>query len=302
MPFFNGRDNSSEDPVHLLAQEFLAPSLAAMNRLHERLDTAEETIKRQQAAIRDLSALNKRNGSERAALEGKVAAQAGKIADLEAGLKELLSRFNEIDTRWTKIAGTWTAQHRPDVQRESDNRHHDVAAEYQLFRDTELYQLVTNPEWTSRPLPAVGQAVARADLSLALFDRQQPRTTESVRAVLQRHGVFCPDEEIAEICRRAADIDSRALALGRDQRWDFETGDGLFAPARQERVAGSVSGEPGEAVARVVAPGYAVGDGKLIVLQLVLTWLPARQAGGQQLGNARPQHPQPADSGRDEVR
>jgi hypothetical protein len=270
MPVFN-RDNSNDNSTAVYLHEFLEPAVETHRRDHAdlraRLSAAEKTIKDQKDKI---ERLNKN------------------LAALEARFGELLARYNEISDSWTNIAGAWTSKNHPGKQTESDNRHHDVAADYQQFRDTEVYQLVTNPEWVTRPLPAVGQAIARAELGAVLFGRQQPPAPETVRAVLEHFGIHCPATEIAEICRRAADIYYRALSLGRDQQWDFGVGDGRFDPVRQERVAGSASGEPGEVVGRIVAPGYVVGDGKVVLRQLVLTWPdPPRQAEPHP-GNAQP--------------
>jgi hypothetical protein len=189
---------------------------------------------------------------------------------LEKKYNALVGRLAEVDRLATDTAAKWTAEKHPGKQTEDDNRHHDLAAEYTGFRDGEVFSLAIAPTRDHRILNTTGQAYVCSGINQALFGSANPAPGE-LRAVLDSFGINCPDEELDQLCRQAVHLTARARKLGRDQRWDFDRGDGRFDPTRQTRSPGSAIGAPDEIVAIVVAPGYVVGNGMVVVPQQVLT-------------------------------
>ena len=196
-------------------------------------------------------------------LETEVAAVKGQLADLTAQLAET----NRV---LTIVSGMWTRENHPGLQTEDDNRHHDLAAEYEQFRDDEVFSLVIAPTRDGRALSHAQQAHVYSLLSREIFGSPEP-TPDGVRRVLHGYGLDQQEADIEGLCRRAADITSRAARLGRNHRWDFERGDGRFDTVRQKRYAASASGAPDEIVTIVAAPAYVVGDGKVVRPQVVFT-------------------------------
>jgi hypothetical protein len=223
-------------------------------------------------------------------LQKAYSAQERRLAKVEDTLDEAMSLMKSIDTRFTGFAAAHTRDNHPNLQTESDNRHHDLAGEYTRFLDGEVFPLVLAPTVNGSILPADRQAHAFSAVSQVLFESPDP-TPEAVQAALATYQLDHPVGELADVCRHAVAIRSEAADLGRHHKWDFEPGDGPFDQAKQERIAGSANGEM---VTCVVAPGYVVGDGQVIVRQRVLTGLTAPQQAGLVPRTEHAQQP-PAD-------
>jgi hypothetical protein len=202
-------------------------------------------------------------------------------SDLQKEYAALKRQLADIDTRFTNIAGMWSRENHPGKQTENDNRHHDLAAGYQRFLQGEVFPLVISSTRNGTILPAADQAIAYSKLNHALFKSASP-AADSVRTILCEFGIHYADAEVEKLCQEAARITTLADELGRDQRWDFDLGNGRFDPERQERYPGSANGEPDEVVSFVVAPGYSVGESKLVVRQQVFT----KRAADRQIDSA----------------
>jgi hypothetical protein len=219
-------------------------------------------------------------------------------SDLKARYAALERRLADLDARFTNLAGMWSRENHPGKQTESDNLHHDLAGEYEQFLQGEVFPFVISPRPDGRRLRADIQAMAYGRLNAVLFGPARP-TPDAVRVVLDEFGLGYTLSEIDVLCASAASLTARAEKLGRNQHWDFESGE-RFNPGRQTRYAGSADGGNDEVVAFVVAPGYVVGDGRPIVRQQVFTTRsPARPPAPQPRGDttagdhrARPPRPE----------
>jgi hypothetical protein len=219
-------------------------------------------------------------------LQAAFHAQGEQLDEVKAALAGAMKLMTSIDRRFTEMAAVYTKDRHPNLQTENDNRHHDVAGEYERFLQGEVFPLVITPTVSGRILPADGQAHALSAVNRVLFGSVDP-SPQAVQAALALYGLDYPAGELTDVCGHAVEIRAKTAKLGPNQRWDFELGEGLFDQARQERVAGSGDSE---VVACVVAPGYLRDDGQLLVRQRVLTGPQAlRQAGRVLL----PEHTRP---------
>jgi hypothetical protein len=244
--------------------EFIEPQVRRHNNDHADLE------KRLHEMVRAYNTLGQLYNELRSAYS----AQDKRLSELEARCAGLASLVASIDSRFTNIAGMWTRENHPELQTESDHRHHDSAGEYERFLQGEVFPLVITPTSEGRILPAVQQALAYSGVTYVLFGSPEP-VPDDAHAVLADLGLDHEYGKLADLCRRAAAITDHAASLGRSFRWDFEQGDGEFDAVRQVRYPGSADEGAGEVVAFIVSPGYVVGDGKVVVRQQVFTECPA---------------------------
>jgi hypothetical protein len=235
-------------------------SAAAAEHLAQLLQMARPQFEQNLRDIRRVRELDSKLASVEAAnesLRNENAALLKRINDMEA-------KFNELDERFTNVAGLVSAEKHTGRQKESDNRHHDVSADYEQFVAQDMYPIV-------QLLPPRWQAVALARMSAALFGGERA-TPGGLSQALQDMRIDCADAEVQRVADRAQALRAEAESLGRQQRFDFDFEAGRpVNPARQVAVPGSAIGEPDEVVEFVVTPGYVVGDGLVVVHQRVFT-------------------------------
>jgi hypothetical protein len=205
-------------------------------------------------------------------VETKIAALQAENEQLRADLRALEVKFGRLDSRFNDVASRATELTHPNLQKEDDNRHHDLARRYEQFIDHVMGRVVQD---LAEPRT---QALALAHMSVALFSGGHA-DREELAAVIREFRLSASLEDIRKVCVQAQALREDAQTLGREHAWDFQLARGPVIPARQERVLGSaIEGDQGEVAEFVVTPGYTVDGGQVILKQKVFTVAPTAPA------------------------